>query len=137
MASRQHVTHAKAGAGKTMLVSHLARRSPAIRPSPASSTPAYLTGASRWKRGRVIFIATDMGEGAEENTNTYLDRLHMAGLPFLQQVEWWLQEHRERASHPGPSRCIHHPVDPVPRRHAAPGHTSGSGDHRLDESRLP
>ncbi|WP_186697666.1 AAA family ATPase [Cyanobium sp. NS01] len=92
MAGREHIIHAKAGAGKTVLACHLAR---AITGDPTLTSfldSGFLNGASRWKRDRVIFIATDMGEGAEENTNTYLDRLHMAGLPFLEQVEWWLQD---------------------------------------------
>jgi hypothetical protein len=39
----------------------------------------------------VLFIATDMGPEAKANTNTYLQSLGVAGMPFLQQVDWWAQ----------------------------------------------
>ena len=94
LAKRDHIIYSKAGVGKTMLSIQLAR---AILgdPSLQSFLDSGELNAKHWGASRVLYIASDMGESAEEMTNTYINSLKLAGLPFLKYIDWWMQDSSE------------------------------------------
>lgn len=92
LAKRDHVIYSKPAVGKTTLAIQLAR---AITGDPSLNEfldSGPISGHDRWRRSRVLFISSDMGDAAEEMTETYLADLGLTDAPFLEYVDWWLQD---------------------------------------------
>ena len=87
-----HIIYSKAGVGKTIFSIHLLR---ALTGDPAMTTfldSGPLNNRHLWKRSRTLYIASDMAEAAVAMTNTYIQKLGLAGREFFQQVDWWVQD---------------------------------------------
>ncbi len=91
LAGRSHIIYSKAGVGKTIFSIQLLRALVGDPSMPTFLDSGLLQNSHLWKRSRVLYIGSDMGDSAEEMTNTYIHKLGLAGRDFLQQVHWWFQ----------------------------------------------
>jgi hypothetical protein len=91
LAKREHVIYSKAGVGKTYLAIHIARVLTGDPDVDSFLDSGPINGAERWRKSRVLFIATDMHDSAYEQTETYLEKLALTDLEFHEYVDWWME----------------------------------------------
>jgi hypothetical protein len=100
----EHILYAKAGIGKTTLGLHMAR---AVTGDPAMDRfldSGPINNHHLWKQSQVVFIGTDMYSSAKEMTNAALADFGLAGLEYLEQIDWWFQQKKPRR--PGWMLCL-------------------------------